>query len=599
MNFFIYILFIIYFDTVISQESWNTNTFDYSWNKSFNRLIYREPIVFTPFEIKGGYFHYGGSDYLGGFPILGGDLSKHPVITDDTHSYSGLSELKDRNGLFVELDILKTNLLLYVIPQNILDVQFGLGYRMSHMLSRPKLPDDWGSYENSAEPWQEYRFYPQMYDFNINTTINFQFTESIIPYLYHSIGFTKISLYKTEGNETYLSGNAISESFALGIKKILNNISSNPKYNLYYGVELKSLKTTTLTEPALSDPENFSPITGFDMRGINLNLTFGVLFGGKRTVGDDAFSLLLENKYGLAANAFSKYIDKYPKHGRIKKAQKMLAFAKAQDPYVKLKKGESQLSNGKIMAAVSYFNDAYIVANDSLKLEISLKKQRIAQMLIEEVRDNFDNYSIRQCEELLNNSKSISRIVDQDARLLKGKLFFKKASLLHESNLLFDAIKYYDLAIKYNKDLIDIINDRIEIIINNFLSNSQAYKENNEITLMLESLYMAINLDPQLSYKLNPIISEFEYLNQRSNEIKTQRKMLEIVNFYKSKHKDKTLDLTIGMPKDRIITYFDMPDNIEFIRSSLDEYEIWVYIKHKKKLFFKNEKLYQVLDIKE
>ncbi len=110
---------------------------------------------------------------------------------------------------------------------------------------------------------------------------------------------------------------------------------------------------------------------------------------------------------------------------------------------------------------------------------------------------------------------------------------------------------------------------------------------------------MAINLDPQLSYKLNPIISEFEYLNQRSNEIKTQRKMLEIVNSYKSKHKDKTLDLTIGMPKDRIITYFDMPDNIEFIRSSLDEYEIWVYIKHKKKLFFKNEKLYQVLDIEE
>ena len=335
------------------------------------------------------------------------------------------------------------------------------------------------------------------------------------------------------------------------------------------------------------------------MRGINFNLTFGVLFGAKRTVGDEGFSLLLENKYGLAANAFSKYIDKHPKHGRIKRAQKMLDFAKAQDPYVKLKKGEAYLSNGKVMDAVSYFNDAYIGANDSLKLEISLKKERIAQMLIEEVRDNLDNYSIKQCEELLNNSKVISRIVDQDARLLKGKLFFKKASLLHESNLLFDAIKYYDLAAKYNKDLVDVINNRIEVLINNFLSNSQKYKESNEITLMLESLYMVVNIDPQLSYKLSPIISEFEYLNQRSNQIKTQRKMLEIVNSYKSKHKDKTIDLTIGMPKDIVIAYFDMPDNVEFIRSSLDEYEIWVYIKHKKKLFFKNEKLYKVLDIEE
>jgi len=230
------------------------------------------------------------------------------------------------------------------------------------------------------------------------------------------------------------------------------------------------------------------------------------------------------------------------------------------------------------MTAVSYFNDAYIGANDSLKLEISLKKQRIAQILIEEVQDNFDNYSIKECEKLLNNSKSISRIVDQDVRLLKGKLFFKKASLLHESNLLFDAIKYYDLAITYNKDLIDIVNNRIEVLINNFLENSQTYKESNEITLMLESLYMVINLDPRFSSKLDFIISEFEYLNQRSNQIKTQRKMIEIVNSYKSKHNDKVIDLSIGMPKDSIITYFDMPVSIEFIRSSLYEYEIWVYI---------------------
>ena len=40
-------------------------------------------------------------------------------------------------------------------------------------------------------------------------------------------------------------------------------------------------------------------------------------------------------------------------------------------------------------------------------------------------------------------------------------------------------------------------------------------------------------------------------------------------------------------------------DNIEFIRSSLDSYEIWVYIKLNKKLFFKNEKLYQFAEIEE
>ena len=593
----LYILVIICFDISFSQESWNTNVFDYSWNKSLNRLIYRQPILFTPFEIKGGYFHYGGSDYLNGFPIAGGDLSTHPIILDDTHDiYDGLSELKDRNGLFVELDILKTNLLLYLIPQNIVDVQFGLGWRMSYMLSRPKLPADI-TYENSHESWQEYRFYPQMYDYNFNTTVNWQLSESLIPYLYHSIGYTSASLYKTEGDKKYLTGNGISETVALGIKKLLDKAYPNPRYSLYYGFELKSIKTTTLNE--LDDPYDFSPIIGFDMRGINLNLTFGVLFGAKRTIGDEGFSLLLENQYELAANALTDYINKYPRQGKIKKAKKMLSFARRQIPYVKFNAALDQLSNDDHIIAVNYLNDAYIDADDSLKLVINLKKEEIAQQLVEDVQDNFDNYSIRECEKLLNSSISISRVMDQEVRLLKGRLFFRKASLLHDSNLLFDAIKYYDLAAKYNESLRNVINNRLEVLINSFILNSKKYKDNNEITLMLESLYTAIDLDENLSYKLSPIISEFEYLNQRVNEAKTQKKMLEIVNSYKSKHRSGDIELTIGIPKDRVITYLDMPDSIEFIRSSLDEYEIWVYIKHKKRLFFKNEKLYQVLEFEE
>ena len=107
---------ILHLGLVLSQESWNTSIVDYSWNKSFNRLIYREPIMFSPFEIRGGYFHYGGADYFSKLPVLGGDLSEHPVLLDNTQAnYNGLNSLKDRNGLFVEIDILKTNLLVYII----------------------------------------------------------------------------------------------------------------------------------------------------------------------------------------------------------------------------------------------------------------------------------------------------------------------------------------------------------------------------------------------------------------------------------------------------------------------------------------------------
>ena len=59
-------------------------------------------------------------------------------------------------------------------------------------------------------------------------------------------------------------------------------------------MELKSLRTTTIN---LKDKYQFSPIIGFDMRGISLNITFGVIFGGKRTAGDEAYSMMLENNF--------------------------------------------------------------------------------------------------------------------------------------------------------------------------------------------------------------------------------------------------------------------------------------------------------------
>ena len=108
-----------------------------------------------------------------------------------------------------------------MLPQNVIDVQFGLGYRTSHMLSRPQIPTSL-SYEDPEAYWNDYKFYPKIHDFNFNTTIQWQITQLLIPYAYHSIGYSRLSLYKTEADRKYLYGNAISETFAIGIKKIIN-----------------------------------------------------------------------------------------------------------------------------------------------------------------------------------------------------------------------------------------------------------------------------------------------------------------------------------------------------------------------------------------
>ena len=58
-------------------------------------------------------------------------------------------------------------------------------------------------------------------------------------------------------------------------------------------------------------------------------------------------------------------------------------------------------------------------------------------------------------------------------------------------------------------------------------------------------------------------------------------------------------ELIIGISKDKVIDYINMPDSIDFITSSLDSYEIWFYSSLNKKLFFKNNKLHHIQSIKE
>ena len=133
------------------------------------------------------------------------------------------------------------------------------------------------------------------------------------------------------------------------------------------------------------------------MRGVDFNLTFGVAFGGERTIGDEAFSMLLENNFKSAIPSFKEYIQKYPKHGKIKKAKKMLQFCYDQLPYQNYKKAINFLDANNINDAIIYLDDAQMNADDNLKIEINLTKEELAKKIIEDINlksKAFDNPKI-------------------------------------------------------------------------------------------------------------------------------------------------------------------------------------------------------------
>ena len=144
-----------------------------------------------------------------------------------------------------------------------------------------------------------------------------------------------------------------------------------------------------------------------------------------------------------------------------------------------------------------------------------------------------------------------------------------------------------------------MIDKRIDSLIQGILEKSTGYQNENELLLAVESLKVVSSLDKELSFKLSPLIFSIEQeINQIENQ-KTQQIMQNIIRENKSKNGYENKELIIGMSKDKVIDYINMPDNIDFITSSLDSYEIWIYSSSNKKLFFKNNKLHHIQSIKE
>ena len=60
------------------EETWEKSPASIAWKSIVHRMTFREPIVFTPFELKAGYLNYGGKKYWSG-----SIFNKTPITVTD------------------------------------------------------------------------------------------------------------------------------------------------------------------------------------------------------------------------------------------------------------------------------------------------------------------------------------------------------------------------------------------------------------------------------------------------------------------------------------------------------------------------------------
>ena len=567
MHRYFLILLLLFNFLTPNRKEWSSTPIDYFFNNHFNQMIFRKPIYLIPYDLKIGFLNYGGPGYFQ--EVINGNYSlvENPIILDNQDiNNEFIYSISSRNGLFIELDIMKYNFLENLIDQNLIDWSIGTGFRVSKMLSNPKAPI-YGDFQG-----QGYRFRPTIYDGFLNTSLSLQFSPKFFFYTYYSFGLSYASIYESLAQEAYMNASGFNESISFGYKYIVDQKSL--PYNYVLGLELR-LNHTYLNK--VNDDDNFSPIIGLDFNNLGLLLTFGTIFGGEATKGDIAYKLMLKKDYISASIKFKEFLNIYTNDFRYNEAKKMLNFCYTQIPYQYFDMGIDLLNDNDYNGALNNFNKAEQIANPELILEIESYKRDIALDMINNIDLNLDFVSFSTSLKKLNNTRSISPYLWSETDKVEAKILVKKGDILKKINNYLYAIDYYQQALDLDPDLFKDINDKYSDLVISIINDVNNINSIDELKIVKEYLKIIIDLKPQYYNSYYPFIVEIDQRLNLYNQTLTKNELKNyIANKRNKEYSILMQNIKLGMNIHEIETILGSPQSI----GTDNNYQLWFYQKN-------------------
>ncbi|MBC8311212.1 MAG: hypothetical protein H8E72_02835 [Candidatus Marinimicrobia bacterium] len=591
---FLYIILVFCSILSAKEQTWTSTSFDYYWNVVLRRNIYREPISFTPFDVRVGQLTYGGSDYWDSSlfeTTLGSVL---PVVLDSTTTdFDILSSESNRKALFLEVDFLRINATNYLYHQNYVDLQFGLGYSRMSASSTPNLPETgvWTSTLPSGNTRGSFRFRPIINTFNVNTSLTFQATNFLMGYMYHALGYSSGTLYESTGGDYYLEGKGVSEAFAWGLRAVYH--PKNRPFSFVYGIEGRWNRTKFLT---VDDPSHISHITGLDLYAKGLFITFGTIFGGKRTSGDHGFAHLINQRYEEASSGFEKFIGDYPNHSRKPKAEEMLAFSYAQIPFQQFREGLASLKDKDLDTAARWLSKASETADEDLLFEINSRKKDLAMVLIDSVALHKSEMTFNQAEDIIQKARRIAPEYPLGDDAL-AELYIEKGNILFQRKSFNRAYSYYKQALQVSVESKTAVKKKYNDLVVGLMDEANLFTEEEEYILAIQSLETIIEIHPIRQDDLRPVIEELSLKLDAIETIETRKTMKAMMQVKQREIDDKSRHLLLlGMTLHQAMEITGEPTFTDKIDRSGRLYEMWSFDNHAKakRLYFEDNLLVKI-----
>jgi len=575
----IYFIIILFIFPLFSQKTdWATTRFDKFWKKSFNQMTFREPILFSPYDIKISYYKYGGKKYFNQFDNLlsSTDELENSPFTSFNEFSPNISDVKNRTLIGLELDLFKTN--FFYKKRNDIDIQIGLGYKLLKSFEHVKfLNGD--------------KLKPELYEFNINSTFIKQYSPNYFYYLYYSAGYNKASFYKSSLSNEYSTGFGIGHSVALGMDFIVPN---NKMYDLHCGIELKFLKCNL---DKIYEPDEWDRIGSFNMEAVGLTISFGIGNGGKKSLGDQAYIDLLNKNYLSASEKVQFYKNTDGIIYNENKLNEILDFCEIQIPFRIYDKAIDAYNTGELKESINLLSKIDYKNNLFLKSKINTRLHIIASQLLSNFWLIKDDYPIEYQITYIDEIKNITPKIHLKADSKLSEIYFQKGDILLQNENYEEAYEFYLKA-----DVLSGSNsERTKIKSNNLivaaLNNVYNLLQNKDNLLAYEQLHFIKNISSVSNDSINFLMDFVENQISSINNDKIRQRMINIIQdkqeFVASNAKQ---EIHLGDSIEYVMNILGDPvekiDRLNFQNS----YGVLIYeIKNKEyNFFFKNQILIDV-----
>ncbi|GEM_PF-512960 len=542
-----------------------------------NPIEYRSPILVIPFEIKVGT------------QVLG--FGSQPLLFDSTESqFVRYNQLFSRFAFNFEIEVAKSNFWVYLIPQNFIDMQTGVGIRYTNALMQIGVPGNW----TNSHPITHESLYlaPQIREYNLNQSLIFQWAPQWYGYFTFSYGWTHASAYVTRTHERYLPQDGNTYSFVLGIRRLG---STGFRVKEGYGLELKY---TLARMHDLKDKLNITPITQLNLNSFGIQLTFNANLGGSRTQGDDAKELYRTGDYLAAKANFEEFLRRYPRHPRRFKAEWMMQECIKRIPYQEIVLADDLINARDYGRAAEHLAVANNTTNMALRMRVENNYQKITNWFQTSMDSLIVAGQVEPATKLLTdfekyqipNSQSI---IDR----YWSEIFFHRGAVLTEYGMWEKAIDAFDKAIGKYPPIRERVQPWLLKIAYGYINDANKSVDKASIALALESLRKATATRPEIADLTKPYIRSLEeglnYLKQEAGRQQLRQTINRIFNPPKNKPEP-----TIGMTTDSVRSLLGEPSYRNRIQDATkQEYELWLYVyanDYQKYYYFLNDKLYKI-----